>query len=51
MTVGADRRAGAPQGRQKPLCVIAHTIKGKGVSFMEDQVGWHHWRADPLPVG
>ena len=19
----------------------AHTVKGKGVSFMEDQVGWH----------
>jgi transketolase len=28
--------------REKPLCVIAHTIKGKGVSYMEDQVGWHH---------
>jgi transketolase len=28
--------------RRKPLCVIAHTIKGKGVSYMEDQVGWHH---------
>jgi transketolase len=26
----------------RPLCVIAHTIKGKGVSYMEDQVGWHH---------
>ena len=26
----------------KPLCVIAHTVKGKGVSYMEDQVGWHH---------
>ena len=25
----------------KPKMVIAHTIKGKGVSFMEDQVGWH----------
>jgi transketolase len=31
-----------PAGRSKPLCVIAHTIKGKGVSYMEDQVGWHH---------
>ena len=30
------------EGRVKPLCVIAHTIKGKGVSYMEDQVGWHH---------
>jgi transketolase len=29
-------------GRTRPLCVIAHTIKGKGVSYMEDQVGWHH---------
>lgn len=28
--------------RTKPLCVIANTIKGKGVSFMEDQVSWHH---------
>jgi transketolase len=28
--------------RSRPLCVIAHTTKGKGVSYMEDQVGWHH---------
>lgn len=28
--------------RTKPLCVIANTIKGKGVSFMEDQAKWHH---------
>jgi transketolase len=28
--------------RQKPLCVIANTIKGKGVSFMENKIGWHH---------
>jgi len=26
----------------KPACIIAHTHKGKGVSFMEDRVGWHH---------
>jgi len=26
---------------EKPLAVIAHTIKGKGVSFMENQVDWH----------
>ncbi len=26
----------------KPSCVIAHTIKGKGVSFMEDTVLWHY---------
>jgi transketolase len=33
---------GERSGRGKPLCVIAHTTKGKGVSYMEDQVGWHH---------
>ena len=26
----------------KPVCIIAHTIKGKGVSFMEDEKIWHH---------
>ena len=25
-----------------PICVIANTIKGKGVSFMEGQKEWHH---------
>lgn len=25
----------------KPTIIIANTVKGKGVSFMEDQVGWH----------
>ncbi len=28
--------------RTKPLCVIANTVKGKGVSFMEDKASWHH---------
>lgn len=26
----------------KPTCVIAHTTKGKGVSFMENSVLWHY---------
>ena len=26
----------------RPYCVIAHTVKGKGVSFMENQVLWHY---------
>ena len=25
----------------KPKCIYAHTIKGKGVSFMENAAGWH----------
>jgi transketolase len=30
------------RGDGKPLAVIANTTKGKGVSFMEDVVKWHH---------
>jgi transketolase len=26
----------------KPLFIIAHTIKGKGVTFMENKVEWHY---------
>ncbi len=34
---------GAPAGdRTRPLCVIANTTKGKGVSFMEGLAKWHH---------
>jgi len=25
-----------------PSCIIAHTVKGKGVSFMENQLAWHY---------
>jgi transketolase len=31
-----------PFEKEKPNLVLAHTIKGKGISFMEDNVGWHH---------
>ncbi len=27
--------------KDKPTCIIAKTIKGKGISFMENQAGWH----------
>lgn len=26
----------------KPMVVLADTVKGKGISFMEDQAAWHH---------
>ncbi|HEX5126610.1 MAG TPA: transketolase, partial [Rhodocyclaceae bacterium] len=26
----------------KPTAIIAHTVKGKGVSFMEDDNNWHY---------
>lgn len=31
----------ARECKGKPFAVIAKTVKGKGVSFMENQVGWH----------
>ena len=31
-----------PNGSGKPVAIIAHTVKGKGVSFMEDDNNWHY---------
>ena len=31
----------AKQIKGKPTAIIANTVKGEGISFMEDQVGWH----------
>ena len=33
--------AAARECTGKPSVIIAHSVKGKGVSFMENQVGWH----------
>ena len=33
--------AEARETKGQPVAIIAHTVKGKGVSFMENQVGWH----------
>jgi transketolase len=30
----------------RPTVVIAHTIKGKGVSFMEGELAWHYRNPD-----
>ena len=38
----AQTFSGVPFQPGRPNLVIAHTIKGKGVSFMEDAVHWHH---------
>lgn len=32
----------APDEQGRPLVVICHTVKGKGVSFMEDRLEWHY---------
>jgi transketolase len=34
--------AEVPYEAGKPSCIIAHTVKGKGVSFMEGTVLWHY---------
>jgi transketolase len=32
----------SPRQEGKPLCVIAKTVKGKGISFMENTLEWHY---------
>lgn len=34
--------AGLPFEEGKPSLIIAHTVKGKGISYMENAVEWHH---------
>lgn len=34
--------ADTPFETDKPSVIIAHTVKGKGVSFMENQLAWHY---------
>lgn len=36
------RKPGGAMGGGKPIMVIADTVKGKGVSFMEHSVLWHY---------
>jgi transketolase len=31
-----------PWSANKPLAIVAHTVKGKGASFMEDDNNWHY---------
>ena len=37
----AEARKLHESGSKKPVFILAHTVKGKGVSFMENQIGWH----------
>jgi len=34
----------------RPSAIIAHTIKGKGVSFMEDDNNWHYRTPNPIEL-
>jgi transketolase len=38
----ADVLGAIPAEPGRPTCVIAHTVKGRGVSFMENTVLWHY---------
>ena len=35
------RRINADAARTGPVCIIARTVKGKGISYMETEPGWH----------
>jgi transketolase len=37
-----DALNAVPFDTGRPSCIIAHTVKGKGVSFMEDKLLWHY---------
>ena len=37
----ADALKKAKETKDKPTVILMHTVKGKGVSFMENQAGWH----------
>jgi len=41
MTQIVDALQQAREVKGRPVAILADTVKGKGVSFMEDQAGWH----------
>ncbi len=42
---------GLPPLPGRPTAIVAHTVKGKGVSFMEDRLAWHYRSADAVELG
>jgi transketolase len=40
-----------PDGTGKPIALIAHTVKGKGIPFMEDDNNWHYRSPDATELG
>jgi transketolase len=46
-TALAEALGSTPWRPGKPQAVIAHTIKGKGVSYMENKVEWHYRSPSP----
>jgi transketolase len=46
-----DTLRGVPFEAGRPSCVIAHTVKGKGVGFMEGRLEWHYRSPDAAQLG
>ncbi len=42
MTQVVDALRNVPDKTGRPVAIIAHTVKGKGISFMEDDNNWHY---------
>jgi len=42
MRVCAEAFEQSKENPSQPILIIAHTIKGKGVSFMEGELAWHY---------
>jgi len=42
--------AASPEAPSRPTALIAHTVKGKGVREMEDQLGWHYFSVPAAKV-
>ncbi len=46
-----NRLGEIPAETGKPACLIAHTVKGKGISYMENEKKWHHGIPDDQQFG
>jgi transketolase len=42
-----EKASSIPFERDKPSVIIANTVKSKGLSFAEDKVDYHYWKATP----
>jgi transketolase len=40
-----------PFKKSSPCLIIAHTVKGKGISFMEDKLEWHYKSPNEVELG
>jgi transketolase len=40
-TISVLRKIRDDKGRTKPVCLVAKTVKGKGIEYMETEPGWH----------